>query len=506
MLALIVGGMAAAMFASHRPGHWWGDDWALYIRQAKGVLDGHPGRVLDENRFTVEASEGSAFSPPLYPWGFPLLLAPFVSIVGDDLDRLAIVPVLCACLFACSWYALAKPRIGTFAAMLGVVAVTLTPVLLSWTELIQSEWPFLAITALTLVGVDRVVTSGGLVKPTAGWAPLALVGLGAAFAFTVRREGLALFAAVLAAQLVALADLEQRPWSLPRRKLRHLLGRLAVPHTIGLGFVALLQLILPSTLVPQYAGTGVGNVWRLRAKLFRNLAEISGFKRPTAPDPTVLGSVGLGWSVLVVYLVVGYFGVVVASTTGRRRDVHLAAYVVVAIVIGGSFRVAINRYVCTVAPLLLLLALSLTVIAIRAVHRPRLAGSVASVVLALIATGNLVQARTAIENAQAFTDAGQVEWGPTHPDAVEMFEAVKHLTKPDDVVAAPKARAMVLETDRRSIQVDEYHPIPPDLTIALIVADRDSSVAIHLNAMPDKYRLIWENLRFQIFVPTRSGE
>lgn len=506
MLALIVGGMAAVMFASHRPGHWWGDDWALYIRQAQGLLDGHPGRVFDENRFTVEASDGAAFSPPLYPWGFPLLLAPFVAIVGDDLDQLAIVPVLCACLFACSWYALARPRIGTVAALLGVVAVTLTPVLLSWTELIQSEWPFMAITAGTLVGIDRVVTSGALVKPSARWMHLALIGFGAAFGFTVRREGLALFAAILAAQLVALADLERRPWSLRGRELQRLLGRLAVPHTVGLGLIASLQLILPSTLVPQYAGTGVGNLWRLRAKLFRNLAEISGFKRPTAPDPVVLGSVGLGWSVVVVYLVVGYFGVVVALTSGRRRDVHVAAYVIVALVIGGSFRVAINRYVCTIAPLLILLGMSLTVTAIRAVHRRQLATSVASVLLALIAIGNVVQARTAIENSRGFIDAGQVEWGPTHPDAVEMFAAVERLTKPDDVVAAPKARAMTLETDRRSIQVDDYRPIPPDLAIALIVADHGSTIAIRLNAAPDEYRLIWQNVRFQIFVPTMSGE
>ena len=85
-LALILGAMAAAMFASHRAGHWWGDDWALYIRQAQGLLDGNPSRVIAENQFTVESSRGAAFSPPLYPWGFPIILMPAVALV-DDIQR-----------------------------------------------------------------------------------------------------------------------------------------------------------------------------------------------------------------------------------------------------------------------------------------------------------------------------------------------------------------------------------------------------------------------------------
>jgi len=128
-LAVLLGAMAAAMFASHRAGHWWGDDWALYIRQAQGLLDGDPGRVIRENEFAVEMSRGAAFSPPLYPWGYPIILAPFVAVVGPDVDRLAVVQVLCAMVFAASWYALARRRIGTLAALIGVVAVTMTPLL-----------------------------------------------------------------------------------------------------------------------------------------------------------------------------------------------------------------------------------------------------------------------------------------------------------------------------------------------------------------------------------------
>ena len=83
---------------------------------------------------------------------------------------------------------------------------------------------------------------------------------------------------------------------------------------------------------------------------------------------------------------------------------------------------------------------------------------------------------------------GAIEWGPTHPDAIAMFDAVERLTEPDDIVAAPKARAMELETGRPSIQVDDYRPIPPDVDISLIVAERTSSIVNELLNSPDQYK------------------
>ena len=59
-----------------------------------GARSGTLEATLTENEFTVTASDGPEFSPPLYPLGFPLILAPFVAVVGDDLNRLTIVPVL----------------------------------------------------------------------------------------------------------------------------------------------------------------------------------------------------------------------------------------------------------------------------------------------------------------------------------------------------------------------------------------------------------------------------
>ena len=101
-LALVVAAIAAVMLGSRRPGHWWGDDWALYIRQADGLLHFDPSKVARANEFTVTRSSGAPFSPALYPWGFPLALALAIPFVGSGVDDLAIVQVIAAVVFACA--------------------------------------------------------------------------------------------------------------------------------------------------------------------------------------------------------------------------------------------------------------------------------------------------------------------------------------------------------------------------------------------------------------------
>jgi hypothetical protein len=75
------------------------------------------------------------------------------------------------------------------------------------------------------------------------------------------------------------------------------------------------------------------------------------------------------------------------------------------------------------------------------------------------------------------------------------------LTEPGDVVAAPKARAMTLETDRLAVQVDDFRPIPGDLDVAIVVTERDADIADELLADPARFEAVWQNTRFILFRP-----
>lgn len=496
-LALMVGAMAALMFASHRPGHWWGDDWALYIRQAKSLVDGNPGAVTADNEFTVTQSLGAPFSPPLYPWGYPIILAPFVAVVGVDVDDLAVVTVLSACVFACAWFALVRRRLGTAVAFVSTPAIALTPVLFSWSELIQSEWPFLAVTFSMLVAVDRSIDSKVLTDVAARWWPLVLLGVGAAAAFSVRREGLAMTAAIGGAQigLLTTGAPPVRDWF----RDRLLVLRIVVPHLSALATVYALQFALPSTLVPQYDGTSIRNTYRFSERHFRHVADLVGLKRPWDQYVTVLGSETLGlatmWFVLIAMLV----GVATAVTIHRRRDLHLVVYGLVAFAIGGSFRSAINRYMTTVGPIVLLLAL-VGLATLFGFRRRWIGLAAAFVVCAAILAGNLANVNLRLESAARTADAGAVEFGPTHPSAVELFDAVIANSEPDDVVAGPKARALTLMTDRRSIQVDQWRPLPDEWSPTLVVVEVNAPMDGEMRAEhSDRYEEIWSNSRFRLY-------
>jgi hypothetical protein len=316
-------------------------------------------------------------------------------------------------------------------------------------------------------------------------------------------------AAIGAAQGAALIAAGTGPWTTTAPERNSLLGRLLLPHATALAVVTAIQLALPSTLVPRYSGNGISNVWRLADDHLDHLAEVSGFKHSWADDPTVLGSTALGWVVTIAYLLAALGGIVLAVTRFRVRDLHLVAYAVVAFAIGGSFRSAINRYVATVAPLLLLLGLAALHTLVTAVSPRRsrrwAPAAVVTLVVAAIAAGNLVQARDRVERSTDLRAVGAIEWGPTHPDALALFDIVRDVTDPDDSVAAPKARAMTLETGRRSVQVDDYRPIPIDVPIALIVAEVGSELASTLTARADEFSLLWGNTRFRVFQPKSAA-
>jgi len=503
-LALILGTMLAIMFAAQHRGHWWGDDWALYIRQAEGLVNRNAGKVGEQNVFTTTMSAGAPFSPGLYPWGLPALLALAIPFVGSGVDDLVIVPFLGAIAFALAWYALAKPRIGAPTALVGLVAVCFTPLLVGWTELIQSEFPFAAAVMLTLVWLDRLIERDGLVGSNARWWALALLGFSAFFAFETRREGFGLIPALAAAQLFALIGNRQAgaepPWRLPRGERVRLAGRLVVPYAVALAGVAATRLLLPTVIVPKLEGVSLANVWNRQRKHVGHLGELAGFKRPGVPDASVWGSVGLGWTIVVIWLLLFGVGVVLAFTRHRQRDAHLVVYIVVAGTLGTSFSATLSRYLVSVAPLISLLALT-AVVTLAGWKRRWIGIAVATALLLPLAGANLVDANERVDNAETFARFGQIEWGAQHPDAIEMFEQVKALTESNGIVASPKARVMVLETGRRSVQVDDYRPMPTLVTPDLVVTEMGSRRVAELAANPN-YTEAWRNNRFVLFVLT----
>jgi hypothetical protein len=422
VLLLVIATLATA---THERGHVWGDDFALYLRQAKGLVDGNVGQVIADNHFNVDNAARPTFSPYVYPWGFPVLLAPFVRLWGLDYDKLKLVDVACMVGFLACFHQLVRRRTPKWTALAVVATIGSTLYYLQHTDLVQSEYPYMFAAAGTLLLLDRLRRDGPLHHaPRNG---LIALGLMAMLVFNIRREGLAMEAAIVAAQL---SDLRGN-WRGADR------WRMAAPHITFVTSVALVQFMLPSALAPDYRGSGLGQTWRkLQGPFRRTFAEQLGFAHLR------------GLLLLAVFLLC-VAGLVVRMTRAPRSDLPLAVFAILSMVLVGMIPAQADRYLMAVTPY----ALYFAVQGVRAIPLPKDAATWLAVGgLAVVTIAHATDLPRPIRDARRFDDSGQVVDGPAAPYVQPAWNAVRTYTHQDDVVAFFKVRALTLYTNRRGVQ------------------------------------------------------
>lgn len=421
-LMVLVAGWAIGV---HRNGHSWGDDFTLYLRQSKSLLDGNVGQVIADNHFNVDNAAKPGFSPYVYPWGWPLLLAPFYRLFGLDYERLKLVEVACFIGFLLAFHAVIRRRLQQWAAFATAAFVGTTFVYLQHTGQLVSELPYMLFVGITLWYLDRLRHEQPL--DAAGRRQLILLGLLAMFVFNIRREGLAIVAAIGVAQLLDL-----------RGRWRQVNWRQVAAPFVSFGVsVVLLQFMLPSALAPEYEDSGLHQTWKKVGASFRtSFARQLGFES--------LAGVGL---LLVVLLVVA--GVIVRMWNAPRTDAPLFVFAVGSLTIVGMIPAVADRYTMGVTPF----AVYFAVQAIAAIPLPRTTGPwLAVAVVGLLSVVHLTELPSSVADAQEFNDTGQVVDGPEAPYAQAAFSAIRTYTHQDDVVAFFKARALTFYTNRRAVQ------------------------------------------------------
>jgi hypothetical protein len=450
--------------ALHRNGHTQGDDFALYLRQARAVFDGDIAQVVADNRFTVNNS-ASRFSPIAYPWGLPLLLSPFVKAVGLDYDVLKYVIVAAFATWLVLVHGIVRRRVGDVIALAVVAVVGTAPALLAHTDQLLSEFPHAVAVAVVIWWLDRIRRDGTLVA-----APIAqqvVLGALVAVAFNVRRESIMIIAAIVLVQIAELAGTARRGGRVDVDQ--DVVTRLVAPHATFVVAVAVGQFLLPSMLFPDNGGG-------------------SQFVPDRIGDYTgwLSRHLGLGWhpAVGAAVLVVALAGLVLAVWRRPGLDGPLAAIALVSLfAVSTHFRM-VDRYYFQVLPwIVYFFAVALSEFAhgvgalasrsrrtASAGRAPRIGASapsrhrrvVTGAALAPLAFVVAVHAAVLpgdIRDAVRFDRAGRQQFGPTHPDVVPIYAAVSRLTAAGDVVAFFRARTMTLLTDRSAIQTSNVDRI-----------------------------------------------
>ena len=498
----------------YQPGHDWGDDFALYIHQAKGLVTGNAGEVAAMNRYTVDESGWNSFSPLIYPWGFPILIAPIVSVWGVNYAKLKFFIVCTFLGFLFCLYRLVLRRTGPLGATLVVALLGSSVWYVGFTSSVLSDYPYLLFAMFTFLWMDRVRTRS--LTEGEGIRDLIILGFLIAFSYSIRREGLALLAALFAMQAIAIG-----PRLVPdgRRYASRWIDRndeageppddaappvrwtrIAVPWTSFAITVVGLQLMLPSEIFPHWAGVGTQQI-KPNVIWFRDiLAEQIGVKDIGVNKIQLFGSWDLAALVLGLFVGLAVIGLVVRVLTATAEDAPIAAYLGGVFFIVGTQPFHEGRYLLGVTPLMAYFAYqALPAIArwARFLVRP-------AVVLSAIGLAGLVVANwTDMSHALAYHRVyrGTIN-GPTSPAALEMEQKVIQCTRGTDVIVFFRARAMSMLTDRRSIQTGSADVMMQrgDWYVMAKGSDYSQPLITDAQARDLGLRKIWENSEWVLWL------
>jgi hypothetical protein len=187
---------AAIQLSSFADGHEWGADYTWNWAQAVSLIDGSAAELARAGDWRVANMPDLIVGPPVYPWGFSVILAAGHLAWGHDVNAMKIFMLA----FYFSGFAvfalIAKDRIGPFGTAALVATLALLPSLFIEKNHIRSEAPFLLFFMLATYVMCRIYDERN--RPSA-WQ-LGLLGLLIFAAYWTRTHGLTMLGALVLIQ------------------------------------------------------------------------------------------------------------------------------------------------------------------------------------------------------------------------------------------------------------------------------------------------------------------
>jgi len=171
-----------------RRGHEWGDDWAWYVLQAQSIVEGTTDEIIAISDFTNYQST-THLGPLAYPWGYPLIIAPFYALNGLSPLALKIPGILLYAGFLVCLYSLARSRFPQTESLLITSLFAFNPLLIQFLDHILSDIPFLFFSTLTLLLF--------LQKDRQEWSHYVFIGASIFFTTFLRATGILLLGSFL---------------------------------------------------------------------------------------------------------------------------------------------------------------------------------------------------------------------------------------------------------------------------------------------------------------------
>ena len=139
--------------------HNWGGDFSQYIAQAKALIAGTIPTQIANNTLMMSYND-FPYGPNVYPWGYPLLLAPVLALFGENLAALKCVNIALFSLFIICFYCYVARRFSMGASITLTLAFALNPMLLSFASSnILSDIAYMCISFIAVVVLQAFVAA-----------------------------------------------------------------------------------------------------------------------------------------------------------------------------------------------------------------------------------------------------------------------------------------------------------------------------------------------------------
>jgi len=465
-------------------GQDWGDDFALYIRQAASITQGTTAEFVAQNAFT-NANSSRIFGPSAGAWGFPLVLSPFYGVFGLDPLALKVPGVIFFLLFLIAFFLLLRERVHPMEGVLIVAVLAFAPVMITFQNDIMSDIPSLAMSTLAVWLIVRFICEnqgrlGSLIENL-------ILGAVIFLAFLFRASAALLLLTLFVCQLIM--AFQQRNKLVDRKRA---LLHSATPYLVFGILWAISLTVFPGSLETSSGTLGIASqlndVEIIKNNLYVYFHMI---------DEAFLGDISgakIIYGALLAFFLIGVLARFKKDYAFLIYSALILGLLVNFPLLGGP------RYFFPILPFFVYFSFQGMKAAFSGLSRPShiIGLSMAYLLwIFLLAAFACTSIRTAAANLQADRQRD----GPFDAASTQMFDFIKTETDPESVVIFAKPRAMLLMTDRSSIMINHCDQLSRGDYIVLLrnVDWGDQVPEDELTACQQGLRQVFENEGFTVY-------
>ena len=460
--------------------HNWGDDFTAYIGQSRAIVDGRMADFANISNFRVASSEIQV-GPNLYPWGYPLILTPFIGLFGINIAALKFVNYLFFIGSLIVTYYLFKEKLKKQIVLLIILVMAASPYFFDFKQNVLSDIPAMFFLLLSVLLIQLVYLKKSAFKHRETY--LILLSLSIFISFFIRTSSFTIIPLLFLVQMI-----EHKKWL---KDFRDILLN-SIPYLIFLAGYLITSLIFPAGSYSANHTFFNSNFLKLAAdnfyyyavtltEFFGNNASISGI----FGAKTLLFFQTLYCASLLLFLT----GVL---KSWRKNYLYIVFFALnLGLFLVYQYTQGL-RFIISLVPFYLFFVFA----GIKSLNLRRLLKI--SFEKIIYASGFLLVLFFAVQ-IYSTTRQGPPADGPYSQNSQELFEFIKNNTATAESVSFYKPRAMNLFTGRKSVYIGSAEFLNKIYSPDYYAYTKDTDMKSVEDYLNENGKLIFQNDKFRLY-------